>query len=846
MLKMWKKLKVPLLTVLVVGGVFSYFLWFQREVRFKSVKSAGWSTVFHEMLVTQEINRYDQKLKLRDPQPAEHVVIAKIDDASIEKFGRWPWSRSVWSQILDDLFAQGAALVAFDSVFSEPEFNDEAVTTSLSQHVAGNEQLKIRDALGLKDEQVTRLVDHLVDAGDNTFGATLRRYPQKVVLGYVWFNNDEVCNIYDPANPPAGMKPNEERKNFRRRFPNFLYLADYVDSLSNLTNQAVFVDHAPISQSGLGEYDPLLSAVVRCPLVNRSVVTSGAQFQGQFNANFDSDGLFRRLPLVKILAHDDIQHLPPGDLDFMDERIVKKVAVFPGLALQSVRAAVGPGEMKVSMGTDRSGRAVLKSVTLTPHLTGLSEVTIPTLDDGSIPINFLGTARSFPSFSLGNIIAGSEQTVERNSKENAKPLTGKIVFIGPTALGVYDIRPTPLEASNAGVYLHATVADKIIEKMQDPQSHLTIGFPALSIQITILWALLIGLAFVQSLTRSFWSFLATAAFGGVWLGFDQLAFSKWAMSFDSVTILWAMILMFTFVFAYRYFTEEKDRAFIKGAFEKYVSPDLVGSILEDPKKLNLGGQKSELTVLFSDIRGFTTISERMEAAELAKFMNDYLTPMTDVILENRGTIDKYMGDAIMAIFGAPVRYECHAQRAVDAALAMLVKLEELRVDWRAKNLPEIDIGIGINTGDMSVGNMGSTRIFSYTVMGDSVNLGSRLEGINKDYGTRLIVSEKTKSLLATAYLCRQLDRVKVKGKKQPVTIFEVVTKNPTQEQALKVQRFEAALALYYDQKFLEAKVLFLGLAPDDKTSAIYVRRCEQWLLTPPLDGWDGSWTMDHK
>jgi adenylate cyclase len=250
--------------------------------------------------------------------------------------------------------------------------------------------------------------------------------------------------------------------------------------------------------------------------------------------------------------------------------------------------------------------------------------------------------------------------------------------------------------------------------------------------------------------------------------------------------------------------------------------------------------------MFSDVRGFTTISERMGAAELAKFMNDYLSPMTDVILANKGTIDKYMGDAIMAIFGAPIEYPNHAQKAADAALEMMTKLQELKVGWAAQGLPPVDIGIGINTGEMSVGNMGSTRIFSYTVMGDSVNLGSRLEGINKEYATHIIVSEFTRVQLPQEYLCRELDRVKVKGKLKPVTIFEVVCKNPTEEQKLGVQKFEAALSLYYKQMFLEAQVLFKGLAATDPTAEIYVDRCVYWTEHPPESSWDGSWTMKTK
>ena len=339
--------------------------------------------------------------------------------------------------------------------------------------------------------------------------------------------------------------------------------------------------------------------------------------------------------------------------------------------------------------------------------------------------------------------------------------------------------------------------------------------------------------------------LAASGLVGLFLFVDSILFSMSALVLEAMTISFCMIVVFLGIFAYKYFTEERERAFVKGAFEKYVSPDVVGSILADPKKLNLGGQKKTLSVMFSDVRGFTTISEKMGAAELAKFMNNYLSPMTDIVLANKGTIDKYMGDAIMAIFGAPIEYPNHAQKAVDAALDMLTKLQELKVEWVAQGLPPVDIGVGINTGEMSVGNMGSTRIFSYTVMGDSVNLGSRLEGINKEYGTHLIVSEFTRAELPENYVCRELDRVKVKGKLKPVTIFEVMDRSSDPAKKQLAQKFEAALALYYKAHFVEAQALFMGLA-EDPTSKIYVERCIAWTAEPPEENWDGSWTMKSK
>ncbi|MEO5667957.1 MAG: adenylate/guanylate cyclase domain-containing protein, partial [Bdellovibrionota bacterium] len=359
--------------------------------------------------------------------------------------------------------------------------------------------------------------------------------------------------------------------------------------------------------------------------------------------------------------------------------------------------------------------------------------------------------------------------------------------------------------------------------------------------------LLMGLTVLFSRgLRGSWGFAAIVV---AFLSLDYWAFTRNFLALDAVSVLICITLLFVGILAFKYFTEEKDRAFVKGAFEKYVSPDVVGSILQDPKKLNLGGERRELSVLFSDVRGFTNISEKMGASDLAKFMNDYLTPMTEIVLSEKGTIDKYMGDAIMAIFGAPIRYEEHAQKAVDAGLKMLDRLEELKVGWRELGLPPIDIGVGVNTGEMSVGNMGSTRIFSYTVMGDSVNLGSRLEGLTKEYGVKFIVSEYTRSKLGETYLCRELDRVKVKGKAIPVTIFEVMGRAAdadAEELKRKGELFSSALQKYYASDFEGAQVEFEALKEKDSTAEIYAERCALWRETPPPEGWDGSWTMKTK
>jgi adenylate cyclase len=273
-------------------------------------------------------------------------------------------------------------------------------------------------------------------------------------------------------------------------------------------------------------------------------------------------------------------------------------------------------------------------------------------------------------------------------------------------------------------------------------------------------------------------------------------------------------------------------------------------VLKDTSKLKLGGERRELTVLFSDIRGFTTISERLAPEALTELLNEYLTPMTDLVFKFDGTLDKYMGDAIMAIYGAPVPYPHHPRAACETALDMMEELARLRQGWKARGLPEIDIGIGVNTGPMSVGNMGSRTRFDYTVLGDNVNLGSRLEGLNKTYGTHIIISQFTQALVKDDFTFREIDSVIVKGKLEPVKIFELLHRglaDPAKDSWLAA--YNGALAAYKGRRFEEGIALFGALSeqrPGDGLVKMYLERCRQMKDHPPPADWDGVFKMTTK
>jgi adenylate cyclase len=290
--------------------------------------------------------------------------------------------------------------------------------------------------------------------------------------------------------------------------------------------------------------------------------------------------------------------------------------------------------------------------------------------------------------------------------------------------------------------------------------------------------------------------------------------------------------------------ERRARVMIKGMFSTYLTPSLVDQLVADPTKLKLGGERKELTVLFSDLEGFTTLAETKPPEELVGLLNEYLSAMTQVVLRNNGTLDKFEGDLIMAFWGAPVPQKDHAQMACLAALQMQAKLGSLRLEWGIRKRPLLSARIGLNTGDMIVGNMGSVEKFNYTVIGDSVNLGSRLEGANKIYRTEIIISESCFVHIREDFLCRELDVLSVRGRSEPVRIYELrgILGQANKKEREFVSLFEAGLQAYRSRNWSEASGLFersLTLQPADYPSELYLDRIRAFERNPPGDGWKG-------
>ncbi|MBU0727588.1 adenylate/guanylate cyclase domain-containing protein, partial [Patescibacteria group bacterium] len=473
-------------------------------------------------------------------------------------------------------------------------------------------------------------------------------------------------------------------------------------------------------------------------------------------------------------------------------------------------------------------------------------ITIPTItqrdsaskqDVHSMYINYFAEPNKYTHVSFVDLVNGNYV----DKKGAPIDFRDKIVIIGPTAIDLQDdyLSPVSQGVRMPGVEIHANNVQTIItQQFLRDQSTLS------------LWLILIGFLALNLFLFSFLKLrfalplVIVEIFGMLIAGIIGYEFRTFV---NVVYPILVILLSFVGVYLLRFILEQKERKFIEGAFGHYVNKDVVNQILKNPKMLELGGAKRSITVFFSDIAGFTTISEKMEPGDLVSFLNEYLQEMTNIILKYQGTLDKYEGDAIMAFWNAPIAQHDHPLNSCLAALENQSKLAELRKKWAGEGKPEVRIRIGINTGDAVVGNMGSENRFDYTAMGDNINLGSRLEGINKQYGTEIIISEATYKEVEEKLVCRELDLIRVKGKTAPVVIYELVGEKGKVKQEIldRNAKFAGALRDYRSKNFMAAKEKFSAIT-GDIPSEIFTKRCDEFMQNPPSVNWDGVYIFTTK
>lgn len=526
---------------------------------------------------------------------------------------------------------------------------------------------------------------------------------------------------------------------------------------------------------------------------------------GYFNVIPDPDGTVRREPVI----------------------IRFQGSYYPSLDVAAVLAYTNRPLEQIAIVFNRNG---LERV-------DFGRAAIPTDSAGYVQIDFYGPAGTFPAYSLADV-------VQRKLPKDL--FRDRLVLIGPTATGIADLVATPFqEVAFPGVEVHANFIENMLEghfiRRGLRESLIDIAF-------ILLFSLAAGslLSVARPLTATAILLLALGLY--LWLGY--YSFKHYRIWVATLLPMAALTINYAGIVSYRFFSEEREKKRVRDVFGQYVAPSVIKQLLARPELVTLGGEERELTAMFCDIRGFTSIAEALSPSALVLLLNEYFSEMTEVIFRYYGTLDKYIGDAVMAFWGAPYPQPDHAERACYAALEMLRRLRALDTRWEAEGRPPLDAGVGIHTGPMLVGNLGSARRFNYTIMGDNVNLAARLQDLNRQFGTRLIVSESTYLAVRDKLVTRELDLIRVKGKRVPVKIYEVLGRSEQLDQFRELLgRFHRALETYRHGRWEAALELFeevLRNFPDDGPSQIFLQRCRDLVERPPLSEWDGVYVMGSK
>jgi adenylate cyclase len=744
-----------------------------------------------------ELDSLDTRFRYRPQKatPADAaIVIIDIDQHSQEVLGHWPFSRIHFANLLDILRSDGAAVAAFDITFSKPEVS----AASLQAFEKALQARKSR--MARVDRKLAAELKNLA-AGSNAdqqFATAIQKFGSVVLGNYFLYTESDLRDI-DAAVLDAYAK----QLSFFS-FPQVQSIKSRAAYGKQDFASLIAKYQHPLPQGAEANLDIFTNAL--------SGASSGTGF---FNAPSDTDGIVRTATMV----------LPYGR-----SKDLREWDLYGSLDVMAVRAYLG----------------VRDDLILTYGQNGIVDIqfgnkarVVPN-DIGEALINYHGPAYTYPHKSMAEVLEG---------KVPPDVFKGKIVLIGATATGIGDIKSTPYSGTDyPGVEIHANIIDNLLHG-----NFLKRGAKQQLLDVVLILLFGVPLGIYMALVAPGFMWFGLGLLGPLlWVDYQAFLHGWWLnFSMPAITITLNVLL----VSLYRALVEEKEKRKVRSAFGQYLSPEVVRRLLKNPQLIE--PRKTEISVMFSDIRGFTTISEQLDAQELAVFLNEYLSDMSGIVLEFSGTLDKYIGDAVMAFWNAPLEVAGHPAKACDSALKMMERVHQMQKKWEAEGRPHLDIGIGINTGNASVGGMGSVQRYAYTALGDTVNLSSRLEGLNKDYGTHIIVNESTFAAAQDSnFIFRELDLIRVKGKTLPVTIYELVGRKsepadygtPEQVQS-RLEDFRRARDLYRQRQWEPAQKAFeaiLAAWDGDGPSRTYWKRCQEYLFDEPPSGWDGVFTMTHK
>jgi adenylate cyclase len=695
---------------------------------------------------------YYQRIAPETYNPELPIRVIDIDEESLAKIGQWPWPRTTIAKLVQTLTGDGAAAIAFDVLFAEPD------ASSLEQ-VA--KRLSAADA-----QSLARLIGDR-PSNDKAFAAALQDSPSVLAVALGGGTNTKL--VKKSGFVIAGDDPRP-----------------FVTSFRTATTNLPELDRAA---HGIGAYNWLP----------------------------DRDQIVRRIALLYRVGS----------------------ALVPSLDAEALRVAQGASSYVIKA-ANASGETGFGRSTGINHIR-IGKIEIPTDSAGGIYLKFRRFNKSayLPAW---QVLAG---------KLSPEEIAGRIILVGTSASGLLDLRATPIEAAVPGVEIHAQVLQDLItgQLLTRPDYSLAVEELVILVFGAMLGAVLPRVSAKYAAGIGLFTVVAIIACGWVVYRYADLLF-------DSSYPAFVLSMMTTGIAFYTYQSVEAQRGQIRTAFSRYLAPTVVQEIIENPKKLQLGGEERELTIMFCDVRNFTSIAEYLTAKQLTRFINELLTPLSEIILERRGTIDKYMGDAIMAFWNAPLDDPDHRSHACSAAIEMVKRMDELNDRWRmAAELAHrahrpVRIGIGLNSGECCVGNLGSTIRFDYSAIGDEVNVTSRFEGLSKVYGVSAIVGGRA---LSSGVPNLELDMVQVKGRKRPEKIYtflELLDRD--QDKLGRLEKLQSEfLTAYRRQKWNEAESLLsecrgVSISGLEMYYAVFASRINAMRRAPPRSDWDGSFEMPEK